>query len=79
MNFLATILLAFMAVGPLGARAMPNSEIADTYCVWEPCGNIPCATASSIIATQNCDLNGVTVTQTHTEHKIGMKTASFAR
>ncbi|KAG2131159.1 hypothetical protein BD769DRAFT_1452208 [Suillus cothurnatus] len=83
MNFLATILLAFMAVGPFGARATPDPEIADTPCIWEPCGSIPCET--TVVDTQNCDLNGPGMSamklfiRTHTERKIGMKTALLAR
>ncbi|KAG2159545.1 uncharacterized protein EDB93DRAFT_1116218, partial [Suillus bovinus] len=36
LNFLPIFLLAFTAVSPLGARAMP--ETTDGLCTWERCG-----------------------------------------
>ncbi|KAG2753767.1 hypothetical protein P692DRAFT_20232769 [Suillus brevipes Sb2] len=56
MNFLAIILLAFTAVGPLSARAELDT------CVWGPCGAIPCQTPVDM--TRSCDFGGgVTATQ----------------
>ncbi|KIK33600.1 hypothetical protein CY34DRAFT_694316 [Suillus luteus UH-Slu-Lm8-n1] len=61
MNFLAIILLAFTAVGPLSARAMLDTETDD--CVWGTCGGIPCQ-STAVVQTRSCDFGGgVTATQ----------------
>ncbi|KAG1733699.1 hypothetical protein EDB19DRAFT_1730026 [Suillus lakei] len=63
MNILTIILLAFTAVGPLSARAMPGIEADEAQkCVWQTCGGLPCL-ATPIVATRNCQLGGVTRTQ----------------
>ncbi|KAG2123829.1 hypothetical protein DEU56DRAFT_828942 [Suillus clintonianus] len=63
MNFLTIILLAFTAVSPLSARAMPGPETTDKTCTWRPCGALPCPIITLIGAIRPCYSNGVETTQ----------------
>ncbi|KAG1744102.1 uncharacterized protein EDB91DRAFT_1124515 [Suillus paluster] len=41
MNLLTIILLAFTAISPFGARAMPDSDTTDSSCAWSACEENP--------------------------------------
>ncbi|KIK33494.1 hypothetical protein CY34DRAFT_813567 [Suillus luteus UH-Slu-Lm8-n1] len=60
MTHLSTIvLLAFMAIGPLCARAMPGPETTDTSCMWQACGDPDTCLGVHIVSVRSCDNNGV--------------------
>ncbi|KAG1745317.1 hypothetical protein EDB19DRAFT_1693908 [Suillus lakei] len=62
MNLLTFILLAFTAVGPLCARAMPGSETINS-CVWKACGNETACSETALMSVRPCDKDGVATFQ----------------